>query len=127
MKTEPMNPVVKAKWLEALRSGEYKQADGVLRTTEDSYCCLGVLSQIASDEGIVAQPKQRNGYGHYRWTDDDGTTGYMYLLPSVAEWAGLDSASGRIEDGTGGHVCLSQMNDDGSTFTEIANVIEERL
>lgn len=35
----------KARWLEALRSGEYKQTDGALRV-DGAYCCLGVLQTI---------------------------------------------------------------------------------
>ena len=35
----------KAKWLEALRSGEYEQIDGTL-CRDGKYCCLGVLEVI---------------------------------------------------------------------------------
>lgn len=35
----------KAKWLEALRSGEYKQTDSAL-CVDGAYCCLGVLQTI---------------------------------------------------------------------------------
>jgi len=50
-----MNPEVKKKWLEALRSGEYKQGIGALRNTNASkgivtHCCLGVLCDIHSKE-----------------------------------------------------------------------------
>lgn len=38
---------IKDKWITALRSGEYKQATGILYDrTKDSYCCLGVLGKI---------------------------------------------------------------------------------
>lgn len=46
---------LKAKWLKALRSGEFVQGQGKLRkksfgsfggSSEDKYCCLGVLSCI---------------------------------------------------------------------------------
>jgi len=37
------------KWVEALRSGEYKQGTCRLYTKEtNSYCCLGVLNKIMS-------------------------------------------------------------------------------
>jgi hypothetical protein len=35
------------KWLDALRSGEYKQITGRM-CTEKGYCCLGVAAQIIS-------------------------------------------------------------------------------
>lgn len=125
MKTEPMNPDVKAKWLEALRSGEYQQTDGFLRTRSDGYCCLGVLSQIASDEGVVPQPKESNGA--YRWTSESGNSNNMYLLPEVMEWAGLDSHSGYINITNGTSVSLSRKNDEGVRFPEIADLIEQYL
>lgn len=125
MKTEPMNPDVKAKWLEALRSGEYQQqTDGFLRTRSDGYCCLGVLSQIASDEGVVPQPKESNGA--YLWTSDDGNS-KMYLLPEVMDWAGLDSHSGCINTTDDNNISLSQKNDEGVRFSEIADLIEQCL
>lgn len=37
------------KWINALRSGEYKQANGALQN-EYGYCCLGVLCEIASPD-----------------------------------------------------------------------------
>ena len=43
---------IKDKWLEALKSGEYKQGFKTLRTErgeEIRYCCLGVLGEIHPD------------------------------------------------------------------------------
>jgi hypothetical protein len=37
-----MNKRVKAEWVAALRSGNYKQGPGYLHT-KDTFCCLGVL------------------------------------------------------------------------------------
>lgn len=37
-----IDPVIKDIWLKALRSGEYVQAKGALRT-QSGFCCLGVL------------------------------------------------------------------------------------
>lgn len=124
---EKMNPEVKTKWLEALRGGEYKQARGVLRTAEDGYCCLGVLSQIASDEGVMPQP-EKSQYGEsYAWVNKDGmTTNNMYLPKDVMAWSGLDSSSGEINNGNC-NCNLAKMNDKGHTFDEIADIIEENL
>lgn len=47
-----MNPTVKAQWLEALRSGKYKQTTRALCELNDDgtygYCCLGVLCDIVA-------------------------------------------------------------------------------
>ena len=43
-----MDAKLKAKWIEALRSGDFKQARGSLKDEFDgSYCCLGVLATVA--------------------------------------------------------------------------------
>lgn len=39
---------IKEKWLNALKSGEYKQVQGKLRTNF-GHCCLGVLAEIHPD------------------------------------------------------------------------------
>ena len=49
-----MNSRVKALWLEALRSSQYRQTSGQLkkrRGTQAMYCCLGVLSLCGLSEG----------------------------------------------------------------------------
>lgn len=51
-----MDADLKARWTAALRSGEYAQGQGVLRSaTEDGkdleYCCLGVLLDTLNPEG----------------------------------------------------------------------------
>lgn len=37
----------RVKWIEALRSGKYKQGKGQLKQ-DDRYCCLGVLQEITN-------------------------------------------------------------------------------
>jgi hypothetical protein len=46
-----MNPDVKAKWVAALRSGEYKQGPEWLQGESGCFCCLGVLCDILDPEG----------------------------------------------------------------------------
>lgn len=41
-----LDPALKAKWLEALRSGKYQQGRGGLRDENNCFCCLGVLMDI---------------------------------------------------------------------------------
>lgn len=58
---QKLDAALKAKWIEALRSGDYEQARGTLYDGE-GYCCLGVLCKVAgltinSDgDGIVGMP-----------------------------------------------------------------------
>jgi len=44
-------PEVKAKWLDALRSGRYEQGSSCLRDEGNHYCCLGVLVDIVDPSG----------------------------------------------------------------------------
>lgn len=39
-------PDFKAKWIAALRSGEYKQGRMKLLSDDGSYCCLGVYARV---------------------------------------------------------------------------------
>ena len=41
-----MDAKIKRKWVKALRSGKYKQAEGTLRDEAGAMCCLGVLADI---------------------------------------------------------------------------------
>ena len=41
-----MDKELKAKWLEALRSGKYQQGWNQLRDHKDRFCCLGVLCDV---------------------------------------------------------------------------------
>lgn len=42
-----LTPDLKAQWLEALRSGNYKQGLGQLfHVNTGTYCCLGVLNEV---------------------------------------------------------------------------------
>jgi hypothetical protein len=111
-----MNPQIKQKWLNALRSGEYQQTQERLRK-EDGFCCLGVLCDLYGKENNV------------EWQHNE-VDGYFYeknsaVLPlSVMEWADVDGRWGDICNRT---ETLARLNDRGSTFEQIANLIEEQL
>ncbi len=52
-----MNPEVKARWVAALRGGEYTQdkytqGKSSLRNKYDELCCLGVLCDLAGKDGL---------------------------------------------------------------------------
>lgn len=131
----PMNPVVKAMWLEDLRSGNFEQGTGVLHralngesASDHTFCCLGVLSERAVAEGVcerVAHPDTGTYAGVFNYVDGDGYTEHHYLTPQVQEWAGTDSdpylkINGRTQR-------VSQHNDEGATFEQIADAIEAQL
>lgn len=48
-----MTPELKAKWVAALRSGDYVQGAGYLCDINKRYCCLGVLCEVMGIEKIL--------------------------------------------------------------------------
>ena len=96
-------PEDKEAWVKALRSGDFKQAKGILCDHQrDSYCCLGVKLKLMGYEpgtvGELCYPQLTNG----TWVNVIGVD-----EPARAE--------------------LIRMNDHGSTFEEIADWIEKNL
>ena len=125
-----MNKELKDKWVNALYSGKYKQAIGGLRTG-DFFCCLGVLCDIVNPNG---------------WEEDinncytfEKSLGYLPKsileiadfthieeVPNVRDNDALTGDPGYLDD-YDSFVTLSELNDGGKSFTEIANEIERRL
>lgn len=128
MTEKKMNRRVKKKWVEALRSGEFDQAEGVLCDGNNGYCCLGVLSELAVREGKaekwLKEDRRNVWYGKKRGDADD-----VFLPRSVRRWAGLDSDNPSVPNGyaTGSMSSLASLNDYGRTFEEIADLIEQHL
>lgn len=147
-----MNPEIKARWLEKLRSGEYLQGTGYLKAIDDShkirYCCLGVLCEIAVEDGILhVNPgtvvSSIFSYADATNADDCNET----ILPdAVAAWAGINSEGLQERNhgirppcpdrgeylSCGNQNCgncyqqeLTTLNDEKVPFTEIADIIEK--
>lgn len=131
-----LRPEVKKKWLKALRSGDYKQTTGKLAVLNEqtgkpeAFCCLGVLCDI--------HRRSRRQKGD-KWVDDTYHDQESVLPPKVINWAFTSStiagleANGKdaetiLDDVMIGGDRLSVHNDDnGCTFNEIANIIENNL
>lgn len=119
-----MNEEVKAEWVAALRSGDYPQGAGMLRSaTSDGYCCLGVLCELAVKHGVI-QPPKKTLWGAYLYAHEFGDESRDSSIPRrVAEWAGLDGPDPVVKA-----AYLSEWNDvKDADFPQIANMIEEEL
>lgn len=115
-----MNEEIKAKWIGALRSGEFEQGTGKLAQIDDEngsvrYCCLGVLCEIARKVGVV---NRRVDTGAYHYAEK------RHVLPYVVKrWASLPTDNPVI-----GTNRLSDYNDTlRLSFDEIADLIESNL
>lgn len=124
-----MNPEIKAQWVAALRSGEYRKGTGALRDSDDNFCCLGVLCDLAAKAGVGewsgSGPVRLGairfkGQGDLEWERD--------TLPlSVQAWSGLGRSNPVATIETGEGVPLAELNDNGAQFARLADLIEESL
>lgn len=123
-----MDSEVKQLWIDALRSGKYKQGLGKLRDS-NNFCCLGVLCDLYDPDlwGLGG-----TYYSHI-----------THLVSFVAIWAELESINPSVivDDEiislhpdtlppyteSGDYITLSQLNDSQYTFEEIATIIEKKL
>ena len=130
-----MNKEIKQKWLEALRSGEYKQGKTRLHnTTDKTFCCLGVLCEVAIKEGVKLDTLEVDAetYGTdqpYRKYKCISYAGESTVLPdTVIAWAGLPDCNPSINKASPNtHDSLASINDRGVDFLAIADLIEANL
>lgn len=117
-----LKPQIKAKWVAALRSGDYKQGYGQLRGGRnfDEFCALGVLCNLHAQEHPEIAALQR---------DPALYMGMAHSLPrEVCEWAFKENGRTRpkVVDGTR-LVKIDTLNDERKGFKRIAKLIEEQL
>lgn len=113
-------------WLEALRSGKYKQDHRRLKSN-DGFCCLGVLCDVMgtkwqafTDQDGIITFKTENGNNAIPSPVDVGKDVYNALHAVVVYDTNNPRASVNLRD------ALISMNDqDGKTFNEIADFIDE--
>ena len=115
------------KWVAALRSGEYQQSGGYLRT-KDGFCCLGVACDIYMDSND-GNEWEKNGSGlPYYFFTGGGDMCKFALSSKVLDWLGLRNSTGEYYSSRtmdkSSQKFLTMANDDGNTFSEIADIIE---
>lgn len=114
-----LRPEVKAKVLEALRSGRYKKAPEhmcVLRTPDNCFCVMGVMGDLVAPDRWVPPVNPRATFmGCYQF---DGETAALSL--EVLAMLGLERTD---------EIALNSLNDDSivkRSFETLADIIEER-
>jgi hypothetical protein len=100
-------------WVAALRSGEYQQGSDLLHNqVKNQYCCLGVLCKVRNEEF------------HDTYYLDTLNSGYKILRSSGDLPSGViityKNNIGNIK-----RYNLSIINDDGFTFDQIADILEQ--
>lgn len=118
-----MNADVKARWLAALRSGEYQQGQDALRLN-GKFCCLGVLCDLAAKDGVGKWDLSLHFNDGDSVADDVPTD-------KVREWAGLDQVNPQLNipdvDGCERFAPIADLNDSGLSFAQLADEIERQL
>jgi hypothetical protein len=115
-----LDPAFKAKWVAALRSGDYQQGTGAL-SVDGKFCCLGVACAITD-----IPLRTPDDHMHFILPPE------THLSEIVKWWQTLpqDQCSTRSPDvmaANGVRMALSELNDSGKTFAEIADLIEAQL
>jgi hypothetical protein len=77
-----MKKEILEKWIETLRSGEYQQGNGKLRSGKH-YCCLGVLCEAAGME------KSQDYISVFKLPDGQDTTGTGTLGTAALKYLGM--------------------------------------
>lgn len=113
---EERNRIIKANretWVYALKSGEFKQITGVLRSDE-GYCCLGVAEDLCHYRGDWHYDEEKEAYAV------PYTSEYDTLTRETAEMLGFKDFDPTLtEDRT-----ATMLNDNvGLSFDEIADII----
>lgn len=116
-----MNKAIKSKWVKALRSGKYKQARNALNI-DNKFCCLGVLCDLHRAETKKGEWKKCT-VDHNRYNYITGKSKRDDLLGRpVMKWARLSKQFGISHKGKD----LTDYNDMGTSFADIADIIEKR-
>lgn len=113
-------------WIEALRSGKYKQGKFFLSRTDAgirSYCCLGVACELAVERGLIIEREVPRILFPEKGSVFSYEENQQSLPPAVQEWLGLRTSSGDWGESTD-YFSLTNRNDKGASFADIAETIE---
>ena len=118
-----MNAGTKQVWLDALNT--HKQGRGSLRSSEDEYCCLGVLCNVFTQQTGRGEWILDEMYRAYLFSVD-GEKQQFYPPKAVMEWAGLSNTNPEVSI-EGLYTSLAVANDYPYSFVAISKFIDEQL
>lgn len=98
--SKDLNTVVREEWVKALRSGEYRQCRGKRHDKKGRHCAVGVLEVV-----------------YKSLTGED--------LRGIYEYADKLSGIDPLDELTYSLHSVDELNDNGKSFKEIADYIEE--
>ncbi len=125
-----MNKKVQKAWADALRSGDYEQGKGMLHSG-DTYCCLGVLCELAVEAGVTERfngPRVMGEHGtlpSYKYGPDSEVANTGTLPIEVSEWAGLKGADWQDNPTVDGYSLATWNDHKNADFNDIARLVEK--
>jgi hypothetical protein len=130
--TPKKKPEVKAKWVDALKSGDYKKGQGSLRagslvSETQQFCCLGVLCDLYHKETGKGEWRERTDMPNMRkfaFYTPDGSFDSNYAPQEVLAWAGIKP---RLRGAGAMDRPLAVANDCNVSFDPIVAIIESEL
>ncbi|GAB6901983.1 hypothetical protein [Kineosporia succinea] len=136
-----MNEEVGRLWVAELRSGKWVQTKGKLGLANTNQrCCLGVLQECAQAAGVFGPEDvmvRVTSDGDLLGYREDPTKGRAWeegvLSDKVQAWAALAEDNPTVfipdedEPDVDSRTSLADLNDEGRSFAEIADLIESQL
>ncbi len=111
---------LKEKWVKALRSGKYEQGVGKLQTYDGHFCCLGVLEDVVGTPFYPEEELTHDSRGHTILASGEQIEGKFVRIGEDGYLVGV-SMDFNIQSS------LTELNDRGTDFDEIAAFIEASL
>jgi hypothetical protein len=141
--TELGRQVIKDELIPALESGDYKKGKGLLRQKSadgigetDTWCCLGVLTDLFVKKGMTPEAEFHPRTGTYCYTESG--SGYQTmsgLTPTIQKLTGISGLGSFYgtwevkEEGTdANHMTmndLAELNDSVDTFQPVIRALKE--
>jgi hypothetical protein len=119
-------------WITALRSGGYIQGEGKLHST-DGFCCLGVAAKEFLTSDVEVTQYVDCSFTHWEYNGEpDVAPDYVMKALGLYDSNGstkayrslIDSTSPTLDDIPSYELGLTNINDNGKTFEQIADIIE---
>lgn len=125
-----MNNVVKKKWLTALESGKYNHGTSKLKTIgidkKVYHCCLGVLCELAIEEGICEEMPNNDelAESYVRFKDSLRSYNTLTLPQDVAKWANITESGEFLRRRVSGFSNLIGINDSNNDYKKVIKAIK---
>jgi hypothetical protein len=117
--TQQLTPNQK-QWITALRSGGYTQGTASLHSS-NGFCCLGVAAkEFLTDDVVVTEDIDEYDNNYTTWTyDTECEVAPEYVMKALGLYDENGTSRTRLTS-----MMLTDMNDKGKTFEQIADIIE---